>query len=51
MSKTVTDAIKTEDLLGNKDVEIDPNKVKKCIENATLAPIAVICSYGIYSCY
>ena len=39
MSKTVTDAIKDRRSVRKyKDVEIDPNKVKKCIENATLAP-------------
>ena len=47
MSKTVTEAIKDRRSVRKyKDVEIDPNKVKKCIENATLALIAVICSYG-----
>ena len=39
MSKTVTDAIKDRRSVRKyKDVEIDPEKVKKCIENATLAP-------------
>jgi len=39
MSKTVTDAIKDRRSVRKyKDVEIDPDKVKKCIENATLAP-------------
>ena len=39
MSKTVTDAIKDRRSVRKyKDVEIDPDEVKKCIENATLAP-------------
>ncbi len=39
MSKTVTDAINDRRSVRKyKDVEIDPNKVKQCIENATLAP-------------
>lgn len=39
MSKSVTDAIKDRRSVRKyKDVEIDPEKVKKCIENATLAP-------------
>ena len=39
MGKTVTDAIKDRRSVRKyKDVEIDPDKVKKCIENATLAP-------------
>ena len=39
MNKTVTDAIKDRRSVRKyKDVEIDPEKVKKCIENATLAP-------------
>lgn len=39
MSKSVTDAIKERRSVRKyKDVEIDPDKVKKCIENATLAP-------------
>ena len=39
MSKTVSDAIKDRRSVRNyKDVEIDPEKVRKCIENATLAP-------------
>ena len=39
MSKTVTDAIKDRRSVRKyKDVEIDPEKVRKCIENATLAP-------------
>ena len=39
MSKTVTEAIKDRRSVRKyKDVEIDPDKVKKCIENATLAP-------------
>tara|TARA_B100000900_G_scaffold120206_1_gene101506 strand:- start:215 stop:946 length:732 start_codon:yes stop_codon:yes gene_type:complete len=39
MRKTVTQAIKDRRSVRKyKDVEIDPEKVKKCIENATLAP-------------
>ena len=37
MSKTVTDAIKDRRSVRKyKDVEIDPEKVKKCIENASI---------------
>jgi nitroreductase len=48
MEKTVSEAIKYRRSVRrfDKDLEIDDNIVKKCIENAVLAQQVVISNYG-----